>query len=49
MKKLLILSLLIPSIVYGQAMTVRNDEAFNGTGYVVGNGNHLQPLNLDRS
>lgn len=37
--KYLILTLLIPSIAFGQQV-FRNDEAFNGTGYVIGNGNH---------
>lgn len=41
LKLSLILCLFIPSIVLGQGGgAYRNDNAFDGTGYVVGNGNH---------
>jgi len=43
MKKLLVALLLIPSLAFAQVAT-RNDNAFDGTGYVVGNGNHSNSM-----
>jgi len=43
MKKILLLILFLPSLAFGQVFT-RNDNAFDGTGYVVGNGNHTNSM-----